>query len=80
MKQNDLQKQVLNLKEVSQYTGLSMSYLYKKTHKNEIPFYKPNGKIIFIDRLELEAWLKRNRNKTIDELKQEAINKVMLNS
>lgn len=80
MQESNLQKQVLTLKEVAQYTGLSMSYLYKLTHKSEIPFYKPNGKVIFIDRLELETWLKRNRSKSIDEIKQDAINKVVLNN
>ena len=80
MQESNLQKQVLTLLEVSQYTGLSMSYLYKLTHKNILPFYKPNGKVIFIDRLELETWLKRNRSKSHDEIQQEAINKVLLNS
>ncbi|MBT6834848.1 MAG: helix-turn-helix domain-containing protein [Bacteroidetes bacterium] len=64
-------KQVLTLQEVSNYTGLSMSYLYKLTHNSELPFYKPNGKKIFIDRLELETWLKRNRIKSREEIENE---------
>jgi excisionase family DNA binding protein len=71
-------KQVLTLQEVSNYTGLSMSYLYKLTHKSEITFYKPNGKKIYIDRLELEAWLKRNRSKSRDEIEQDVTDSLTL--
>ena len=67
-------KQVLTLKEVSQYTGFSLSTLYKLTHKNLIPFYKPNRKTIFIDRLELIDWLKKTRISSHDELENEVLN------
>ena len=65
------QKSVLTLAEASKYTNLSKSYLYKLTCTNAIPFYKPQGKYIFFDRLELEDWLLRNRIKTEEEIKRE---------
>ncbi|MBT6837598.1 MAG: helix-turn-helix domain-containing protein [Bacteroidetes bacterium] len=71
-------KQVLTLQEVSNYTGLSKSYLYKLTHRSEIPFYKPNGKMIYFDRTELETWLKRNRSKSLTEIKQEVTDSITL--
>lgn len=69
---NDINtKALLTIEEVCLYTGLSKSYLYKMTSKNIIPYYKPQGKKIYIDRLELETWLKRNRIKSIEEIECE---------
>ena len=73
------QKPILNFQEAVIYIDLSPSYLYKLTCKGEIPFYKPQGKKIFFRREELENWLLRHRNKTNDELSQEAATKVVLN-
>lgn len=67
-------KAVLTARETAQYMGVSMSYLYKLTCNKEIPHYKPKGKMVYFDRLELEAWLHGNRIATNAELKQEAIN------
>lgn len=54
-------KNVLNIEDVAILTGFSKSHIYTLTSKNEIPHYKPNGRTVFFDRSELEAWLKRNR-------------------
>lgn len=74
MESNITQKTVLTFDEATIYTGISKSYLYKLTSLNEIPFYKPNGKMIYFDRLELEAWLKRTRISSKSELENEVIN------
>ncbi len=71
------QKKVLTLDEVSVYTGLSKSHLYKLTSTNKIPFYKPQGKYIYFQKDELDSWLLSNRNKTIDEIEIEAANYVI---
>ena len=73
------QKSVLNFNEVAEFTGLSKSHLYKLTSTGRIPHYKPNGKYIFFDRVEIEKWLLRNRVKTIDEIEAEASTYVTLN-
>lgn len=73
------QKAVFNFDDVSKFTGLSKSHLYKLTSKGKIPHYKPNGKYIFFDRLEIEKWLLSNRIKTIDEIDAEASTYVTLN-
>lgn len=73
------QKTVLNFDEVSEFTGLSKSHLYKLTSTGRVPHYKPNGKYIFFDRVEIEKWLLRNRVKTIDEIEAEASTYVTLN-
>jgi len=65
-------KNVLTLEDVALLTGLSRSWLYKATCKNEIPFYKPNGKMLYFDRKEIEDWMRQGRVKTNAELEQEA--------
>lgn len=70
-------KNVLTLEDVALLTGLSKSWLYKATCKNEIPFYKPNGKMLYFDRKEIEDWMRQGRVKTNAELEQEAANYIV---
>lgn len=65
------QKTVLNFEELVEYTGLSSSYLYKLTSKGDIPFYRPNGKQLYFNKQEIDAWLLRNRSKTNEEIQIE---------
>lgn len=65
-------KAVLTVDEAAKYMGVSRSTLYKMTMRREIPFSKPNGKLIFINRAELEAWLMSNRVATADEIRDKA--------
>lgn len=67
------QKSVLTFEEGCEFTGLSKSYMYKLTHRNKIPFFKPHGKNIYFSREELEAWLLKNPVKTAEAKEQEAI-------
>ena len=62
------QKAVLTFEEVAEYTGLSKSYLYKLTSRNDIPFSRPNGKQLYFDKQEIDSWLLRNRAKTNEEI------------
>lgn len=62
------QKEILTLDEVAQYTGLKKSYLYKLMASKAIPHYKPNGKICFFKRTELEDWLTTNPVATTADL------------
>lgn len=57
-------KNVLSFEEASRFLNLSKSYLYKLTSGNLIPHYKPQGKMLYFEREELEAWLRRNPIKT----------------
>jgi excisionase family DNA binding protein len=50
------------------YSALSVSYLYKLTSTQQIPHFKPRGKIIYFDRSELDEWLRQNRVKTTAEI------------
>ena len=73
-----MQKSVLTAQEAALYLGWSISYLYKKTMSKDVPHYKPMGKTLYFDRLELEAWMKRNRVKTNDEVQNEALSYAVL--
>ena len=70
-------KNVLTLDDVAALTGLSKSNLYKMTCRKEIPYYKPNGKLVYFDRAEVEAWMKQNRVNTAQEASQQAAKYVM---
>lgn len=72
-------KPTLTLEEAAAYAGLSVSHFYKLTSTGRIPHYKPAGKVIYVDRAELDAWLKRNRVKTVDEIEQDATDYVGIN-
>ena len=65
-------KNVLGIDDVIALTGLSKSYIYKLTCRKEIPYYKPNGKLIYFDRQEVEGWMKQNRVNSIAEAEQVA--------
>lgn len=66
-------KNVLNLEDVALLTGLSKSHLYKLTCSRQIPHYKQNGKQMWFDKSEIEAWQKQNRVTTQTEAEQQAI-------
>ena len=66
------QKKVLNFDDVCDYTGISKSYLYKLTSQKRIPFSKPNGKVIFFDKEELDNWLLLNKQKTKAQIEEDA--------
>lgn len=66
------QKEVLTSDEAARYMGISKSHLYKLTMRQQIPHYKPMGKMCYFNRLELEQWLQENRISTDTELSQQA--------
>lgn len=67
-------KSTLNIAEAAVYTSMAESYLYKLTSKQQIPHYKPRGKLVYFDRAELDAWLRQNRVSTTAEIEQKSAN------
>ena len=65
-------KEVLTSDEAAKYMGISKSYLYKLTMRQQIPHYKPLGKMCYFNRAELEQWLQSNRVATNVEISQQA--------
>ncbi len=70
-------KNVLSFDEASKYLNLSKSYLYKLTSAQQIPHYKPQGKMIYFEKDALEAWLRQNPVKTQAQIAQEASHYVL---
>lgn len=66
-------KEVLTIEDVCLYTGLAKSHIYRLTSEKLIPYYKPQGKVIFFDKKEIEQWCLQNRIGTIQEAEQKAI-------
>lgn len=65
-------KEVLTSDEAARYMSVSKSYLYKLTMRQQIPHFKPMGKMCYFDRQELEQWLQSNRVATATEIEQQA--------
>lgn len=65
-------KNVLSFEEASRFLNLSKSYLYKLTSGNLIPHYKPQGKMLYFEKTELEAWLRQNPIRTQAQTEAEA--------
>lgn len=66
-------KPVLTLDEACRYTGISKSKMYKHTSAGNIPFYKPEGKLIYFKRIDLDYWLLRNRKASNEEIERIAV-------
>ncbi len=68
------QKEILSFKEAVAYLDVSKSYLYKLTSTNKISFYKPNNKLIYFRRVDLDNWMLQNRNESIGVLQEDVAN------
>lgn len=65
-------KQLIPTAEAAKFLGLKVSYLHKLMMRRVIPYYKPNGKLCFFDKADLEAWQKNVRVASQTELDQQA--------
>ena len=74
-----LTKNVLSFDEASKFLNLSKSYMYKLTSGNLIPHYKPQGKMLYFEKADLEAWLRQNPIKTQMQIEQEAQRYILAN-
>ena len=66
-------KEMLTSDELCRYLNIEKRYLYKLTSKNEIPYYKPLGKLCFFKRTEIDEWLQQNRCATVTEIQDKAL-------
>ena len=57
----DNAKEVLTVEEASRFMDIARSSLYKMTSDRSIPFYRPNGKIIYFEKSDILAWIRQNR-------------------
>ena len=57
----DNTKEVLTVEEASRFMDIARSSLYKMTSDRSIPFYRPNGKMIYFEKADILAWIRQNR-------------------
>lgn len=66
-------KRVLTVDELASYLGMKKSYIYKLVHKNEIPYSKPLGKMLFFEKEKIDKWILQNAVKSTQEIEESAI-------
>jgi excisionase family DNA binding protein len=62
----------MSLNEAFVYLKISKAYLYKLVCLKQISYFKPNGKLLYFSKSDLNNWIFRNRNRSKAELEQEA--------
>lgn len=60
-------KSILSVEEAAVFLNMKPSFLYKMTSAKRIKFFKPNGKLIYFQKCDLEAFLLRNESPVINE-------------
>ena len=70
--QDEIVKIIFNSVEASRYLGISYSHLSKLTHRREIEFFKPGGKLNYFRKEALDAWMLSNRIAPASEIEQSA--------
>jgi excisionase family DNA binding protein len=65
------QKNILTFEEMCQYRGISKSHGYKETSARKLPYSKPDGKIMYFRREDVEAYMMQNQVKTKTQLEKE---------
>ena len=77
----DNAKEVLTVEEASRFMDIARSSLYKMTSDRSIPFYRPNGKLIYFEKSDLLAWMRSNRTisqKEVNEHAHQALQKMAM--
>lgn len=59
------------------FLGIAKSTLYKMTHLNQLPYFKPSGKLIFFEKKKLIEWVRGAKSMSVEEIKEEAAAKIM---
>ena len=63
--------ELLDLNQAAEYLKLKPSYIYSLIHLKKIPYYKPLGKRVYFDKLELNKWIKESKIKSVDEVEED---------
>jgi predicted DNA-binding transcriptional regulator AlpA len=73
-----VEKNILNIDDLSKLTGWSKSYIYKKTSDGTLKYSKPLGKTLFFSKDWIESFLMSNTTSTTEELRTQAATIVTL--
>ena len=66
-------KEMLNVAETAAFLGVSMSRVYKITHRREVPYYH-GGKFVYFKREDLLQWVMKNRISSREEIERQVLN------
>ena len=72
----DSNKSILNVEDLINYTGYKRSYIYKLVRSNTLSYSKPNGKSLFFEKSEIDAWLLQNKSQSISQIENKALDYV----
>lgn len=67
--------EILNISQAAAFLNLSVPTIYGRVCKHQIPVYK-QGKRLYFYKSELEEWIKSGKKKTMEELLQEAEDRI----
>lgn len=70
-------REMLTVDEAAAYLNVSKSQIYLMTSTKEITHYKPKGKIIYIDRKDLDDLLRRNPVLSRKQLERNAVTAIL---
>ena len=60
----------LNTHELAEILGESVKTIYARVYNNQIPYYKPGGKVLLFKLDEIQEWINSGRHSSSHELKQ----------
>ena len=63
--------ELLDVKQAAEYLKLKPSYIYSLIHQKKIPYYKPLGKRVYFNKLELNKWITESKIKSVDEVEED---------
>ncbi|MEL6305022.1 MAG: DNA-binding protein [Bacteroidota bacterium] len=77
-----MEKKVFTVKTGAEYYGVSESYMQKLKHFRKVPFSKPNGKLTFFKKEDLDNYFLGNRIEAVPkvDLEEEAANYLLKNA
>jgi excisionase family DNA binding protein len=65
------QSEYIPLDKAAEYLQFKKSYLYNLVSQKRIPHYKPNGKKVYFNKLELNLWIQQSKIKSIYEIEEQ---------
>lgn len=74
---DDGYEEIMNVKQLCNYSELSKSHIYKLTSNQEIPHYKRGGKKLYFNKYEIDKWVLKNRVDTNEEIETMAANYII---
>ena len=62
--------ELLDLNQAAEYLKLKPSYIYSLIHQKKIPYYKPLGKKVYFNKLDLNKWVADSKIKSDAEVEE----------